>query len=121
MKVVEAAVQTQVNNEEKIVEPGNSWGRGAGWSSVMTLIELARKPDTREFSAERRDRILQQVLLRVERERERRRVLQGFAAGASAVLAAALLLKLISGGAAPPAQSSPELAGNAAAHRLVVE
>ena len=103
------------------MEPGNSWGRGAGWSSVVNLIELARKPDTRELDAERRDRILQQVLLRVEKERERRRALQGFAAGASAVLAAGLLFKLLSGGVAPPAQSSTELAGNAAVQRLVVE
>jgi hypothetical protein len=79
------------------VEPGNDWGRGDGYASVMALIELARKPDSSEWTAERRERILQQVLARVEKDRERWRWAQAFAAGASAVLAVGLLVRLMTG------------------------
>jgi hypothetical protein len=110
-----------VNSKEKIVEPGNSWERGEGWSSVMALLELARKPDASEWNVERRDRILQQVLARLEKEREQRRVVRAFAAGASTVLVVGLLARLISGGIAAQPSSSPELAGKSARQRLLAE
>jgi len=86
----------------------------------MALLALAGKPDDVEFSAERRARILQNVLARVEKDRERRRVVRAFAAGASTVLVAGLLLKLITGIAAP-VRSSPEMAGTTPAHRPAAE
>ena len=73
-----------------------------------------------EFSAERRARILQNVLARVEKDRERRRLVRAFAAGASTVLVVGLLLKLITGIAAP-ARPSPELAGTTPVHRSAAE
>ena len=79
------------------MEPGNDWGRGGEYSNVMALIELARTPDGSEWTAERRERILQQVLARVEKDRERWRWVQAFAAGASVVLAVGLLVKLMTG------------------------
>jgi len=78
------------------VEPGNSWGRGEGWSNVVHLIDLARTPDASDWDAERRDRILQRVLVRIEKDRQRRQVMRAFAAGASTVLIIGLLAKLIS-------------------------
>ena len=76
--------------------PGNSWGRGAGWSKVEELIELARRPDGSTWTRDRRARIFQQVMVRVEKDRERRRVFWAFAAGAATVLIAALLVRLLS-------------------------
>ena len=78
------------------MEPGNSWGRGEGWSNVVHLIDLARTPDASDWDAERRDRILQRVLVRIEKDRQRRQVMRAFAAGASTVLIIGLLAKLIS-------------------------
>jgi len=86
----------------------------------MALLAIAGKPDDVQFSAERRERIIQNVLARVAKDRERRRVVRAFAAGASTVVVVGLLLKLISGIAAP-ASSSPELAGTTAAHRSAAE
>ena len=112
--------------EEKIVEPGVSWGRNEGWSGrakeliELGKIEVGRKSDGSEWSAERRERIFQQVLARVERGRQRRRLLQAFAAGASTVLLVGLLIKLIGvGGAA--AERQPELAAKMAVQRLAAE
>lgn len=103
------------------MEPGNSWGRGDQWSRVRELLELARKPDVSEWSAERRERILERVLARAEKERERRRLRRAFAAGASTVLVLGVLLKLLSGTIAAPARSSPELAGKAPGQHLATE
>jgi hypothetical protein len=77
------------------VVPGNSWGRGAGWSRVEELIELARMPDGSTWTRERRARIFQQVMARLEKERERRRVFWAFAAGAATALIAGLLVMLL--------------------------
>jgi hypothetical protein len=78
------------------VELGDAWGRGEGWSNVMAaLIDLARKPDESEWNAERRDRILEKVLARVEKDRQRRQVMRAFVAVASTVLVIGLLAKLI--------------------------
>jgi hypothetical protein len=106
--------------EEMILEPGVSWGRNEGWSGEgwsgrakelieLGKIELGKRPADPEWSAEHRERIFQQVLARVERARQRRRLLQAFAAGASTVLLVGLLLKLIGGGG-PAAERPPELA-----------
>ena len=110
-----------VKREEKIVEPGVSWGWNEGWSGrAKELIELGKSPDSSEWSAERRERIFQQVLARVERGRERRRLVKAYAAGASTVLLVGLLLRLIGvGGAAQERQ--PELAGKMAMQRLATE
>ena len=102
------------------MEPGDSWGRSEHTGSIMALLAIAGKPDYAEWTAERRERILQNVLARVEKDRERRRVVRAFAAGASTVLLAGLLLKLITGIAAP-GPSSPELAGATEAHRSAAE
>lgn len=78
------------------MEPGNSWGRGEGWLNVAHLIDLAKKPDAADCDAERRDRVLQRVLVMVEKDRQRRQVMRAFAFGASTVLIIGLLAKLIS-------------------------
>jgi hypothetical protein len=117
----EIAIRCWFDRKEQIVEPGNSWGRGDQWSRVRELLELARKPDVSEWSAERRERILERVLARAEKERERRRLRRAFAAGASTVLVLGVLLKLLSGTIAAPARSSPELAGKAPGQHLATE
>ena len=87
----------------------------------MALLAMAGKPDEVELGAERRARILHNVLARVEKDRERRRLARAFAAGASTVVVVGLLLKLISGIAAP-ARSSPEFADTTTpAHRTAAE
>ena len=107
--------------EETIVEPGVSWGQNEGWSGrAKELVELGRGPDGAEWSAQRKERIFQQVLARVERGRQRRRLLRAYAAGASTVLLVGLLLRLIGIGAAPPARQ-PELASETAIQRLAAE
>jgi hypothetical protein len=85
------------------------------------LLELARKPDVSDWSAARRERILERVLARAEEERERRRLMRAFAAAASAILVLGVLLKLLGGGSAAPVRSSPELAGKAPGQRLAAE
>jgi len=103
------------------VEPGVSWGRNEGWSGrAKELIEVGRRPDGAAWSAERKEHIFQQVLARVERGRQRRRLLQAYAAGASTVLLVGLLLKLIGIGTAVPARQS-ELATETAIRRLAAE
>jgi len=109
---------TLVKREEMIVKPGDSWGWNESWTGrAKELIELGKRSEGSEWNAERRERILQQVLVRVESARERRRLLQAFAAGASTVLLVGLLLRLV--GAGGPAQvRKPELAGATAVQRL---
>jgi hypothetical protein len=117
---------TAVKREEKIVEPGVSWGGHEGWSEkAKNLIEVGRtelgkRSDGSEWSAERRERIFQQVLARVERERQRRRLLKAFAAGASTVLLVGLLFRLIGIGG-PAQERQPELVGKIAVQRLAAE
>jgi hypothetical protein len=129
---VQSCSPTLIKREETIVEPGVSWGWNEGWSGrAKELIEIgkieigkngknSKKADGSEWSAERRERIFQQVLARVERARQRRRLLQAFAAGASTVLLVGLLLRLIGVGAPPPARQ-PELAAQTAIPRLAAE
>jgi hypothetical protein len=104
--------------EEVIVEPGDSWVWNESWTGrAKELIETGKRSDGSEWSAERRERILQQVLAKVERARERGRLLQAFAAGASTVLLVGLLLRLV--GVGGPAQvCKPELVGTTAVQRL---
>jgi hypothetical protein len=110
----------QINGRRTTVEPGDSWGESEHTASIQALLALAGKPDYAEWTAERRDRILHNVLARVDKDRERRRVARAFAAGASTVVVVGLLLKLITGIAAPE-RPSPEMAGTTPAHRLVAE
>jgi hypothetical protein len=77
------------------VEPGDNWGRGEGWARVEELIEFAKRSNGSEWNADRREQILRRVLARTERAWERRRVVQAFAAGASAIVVVGLLLRLI--------------------------
>ena len=110
-----------IKREETIVEPGVSWGWNEGWSGrAKELIEVGRRPDGPEWSAEHRERIFQQVLARVERARQRRRWLQAFAAGACTVLLVGLLCRLIGVGGPAPARQ-PELAAQTAIQRLAAE
>ena len=77
------------------MEPGTSWERGEGWTKVVSLIEIARQRDWSEWTTDRKERIFQGVLAGVAQQRERRRVVRAFAAGAFTVLLVGLLLKLI--------------------------
>jgi len=82
------------------VDTGNSVDveRGVEWASVERLIELARRAHRTELSPARRARLRDEMLLRWEEERNRRRTARAFVAGASTVLLAGLLLRLVSGG-----------------------
>jgi hypothetical protein len=91
------------------VEPGNEWGNGEGWSNVVRLIELAKQAPPMTVSPERRARIIQQVMARIEKNREQRRVRLAFLAGAAAILVVGLLLKLVSVGV-PWLRSPAEMA-----------
>jgi hypothetical protein len=83
---------------EKIVEPGNGWERGEGWSKIVQLIELDRRPDPSEWNAALRERILQKVLAKVEADRQRRRLKRTFLAGAASALVVGWFLGLVSAG-----------------------
>jgi hypothetical protein len=98
------------------VEPGNSWGRGEGWSDVVALIELAKRPYPLEWSAEQRERILQKVLARVEADRARRRLKRTFLTGAATALVVGWLLGLASAGI-PWLRAPLELADKAVSQR----
>jgi hypothetical protein len=100
------------------VEPGDSLEWNESWTGrAKELIEVGKRSEGSEWSAERRERILQQVMVRVESGRKRRRMLRAFAAGASAVLLVGLLLRLV--GVGGPAQvRKPELVGATAVQRL---
>jgi hypothetical protein len=104
------------------VEPGVSWGWSEVWSErAKELIELCKKrSDGAEWSAERRERVFQQVLARVARARERRRLRQAFAAGAFTVLLVGLLLRL-TGVGGPAQERPPDLAAKLAVQRLAAE
>jgi hypothetical protein len=115
-----------VKRKETIVEPGVSWGWNEGWSGrakeliEVGKLELGKRSDGSEWSAERRERVFQQVLARVERARERRRLLKAYAAGASTVLLVGLLLRMIGLGGPAPARP-PELAAQTALQRVAAE
>jgi hypothetical protein len=80
--------------EEKSVETGNSLERGENWVTLERLIALARSAHRTELSQQRREKIREELLDRLERERDRRLMARAFAAGASTVLLVGLLLRL---------------------------
>lgn len=94
------------------MEPGIDWGKGEGWSNVVTLIELAKQAPPEPLSPERRAQIIQRIMARVEETRERSRVRRAFLAGAAAVLVLGLVLKVISIGV-PWLRSPYEMADKA--------
>ena len=103
------------------METGDSLEHDEGWESVKRLIDLAKCAEVTPLSPRRRQRIVDGLLKRLERDRIERaerqrmrtRVAGAFVAGATTTLLAGLLLKLVSGGGSPwvGAASSPELAG----------
>ena len=105
------------------MDTGNSVDveRGVEWASVERLIELARRAHRTELSPARRARLRDEMLLRWEEERNRRRTARAFVAGASTVLLAGLLLRLVSGGLPWIGQPSPPLARTPAAQHAMAE
>jgi hypothetical protein len=112
------------------VENGDSLGHDEGWESVKRLLELVKSAQEPTLSPERRqrlrDRLLQRLerdrIERAERQRMRRHIAGAFVAGASTTLLAGLLLKLVSGSALPwIGPSSAELARHQAAQHSVAE
>ena len=73
------------------------WGRGEDWARIERLLELARSAHREELSPERRERIREGLLMRLERNRIRRRRLRAIVTGASTVLLAGLLLMFVRG------------------------
>ena len=102
------------------MEPGNSWYGGEGWSDVAAMIELAKQAPAPYVSEEQRARIIQQVLARVQENRERRRVRRAFVAGAAAILLLGLALKLVSVGV-PWLRAPTEMADKAVPARSAAE
>ena len=100
------------------METGTSLEWGEDWARIEKLIALARNAHRTELTRDRKDRIRDQVLDRLERSRDRRRTVRAFAAGASTMLLAVLLLKLVSGWIG---ESPTELAGKPASQRVVAE
>jgi hypothetical protein len=91
-----------VNDEEavkkgrkkRIVETGERWERGVGWSQVVALIEIAKQPVHMEWTEAKREQIIQQMMARMDRNRLRRRVRRAVAAGLAAAALVALVLGL---------------------------
>ena len=113
------------------METGDSLEHDEGWESVKRLIDLAKCAEVTPLSPRRRQRIVDGLLQRLERDRieraerqrTRTRVAGAFVAGATTTLLAGLLLKLVSGGGSPwvGASSSPELTRPRAAQQSVTE
>ena len=112
------------------MEIGDSLEHDEGWANIKRLFELAKTAQASPLSPERRRRIRDGLLQRLqqdrieraERQRMRRRIAGAFVAGASTTLLAGLLLKLVSGGGLPWAgPSSGELARHQAAQHSVAE
>jgi len=112
------------------VETGDTVEHDEGWARVKRLIELAKNAPAPTLSPERRLRIRNGLLLRLEREqieqaqrpRIRRRIAGAFVAGATTTLLAGLLLKLITGGGLPwVGPSSAELATQQGPRHSVAE
>ena len=76
------------------METGESWGPGAGWRQVAALIEIAKQPVPMEWSAERREIVIQKMLLRMEQNRARRRARRAVTVGLAAALLVGLSLGL---------------------------
>jgi hypothetical protein len=61
----------------------------------MSLMRFVDKPDASGWDEERSERILEQVLGKVEKRRGRRQVMRAFVAGASTVVLAVLVLRMV--------------------------
>lgn len=108
------------------METGNSLESGEAcaredWARIERLIALARKAHRTELTGERRERIRDRVLDKLERTRDRRRTARAFAAGASTMLLAVLLLRLVSGALPWLGRPSTELARKPAVKHAVAE
>lgn len=112
------------------METGDKLEHDEGWESVKRLIELAKSAPALTLSPERRRRLRDELLQRLERDRieqaerqrMRRRVAGAFVAGASTMMLAGLLLKLVSGGGLfSVGPSSAALARQQAAQHSVAE
>jgi hypothetical protein len=86
-----------VVERSRAVDTGNSLERGDDWARVERLIALARSAHRTELSPERRAQIREQLLLRWEREQNRRRTVRAFLAGASTMLVVGMLIMLATG------------------------
>jgi hypothetical protein len=84
------------------------------------LIQLAKQAPPPVVSPERRARIIQQIMVRVEANREQRRVRRAFVAGAAAILVVGLVLKLVSIGV-PWLRSPAEVADTAVPSHTAAE
>lgn len=112
------------------METGSSLEHDEGWERVKKLIDLARSAHMTALTPERRQRIRQGLLERLERDRierlertrTRRLIARSFVAGASTMLLAGLVLRLVSGGGLPwIGQSSAQLERKPAAAHSVAE
>ena len=103
------------------METGTSLESGEGWASIEKLLALARSAHRQELSPARRERIREELLDRLARNRERRLMARAFIAGASTVVLAAVVLKLVSGVLPWSGRSSGELAAKPAVQRVVAE
>jgi hypothetical protein len=112
------------------VESGDRLEHDEGWENVKRLIDLAKCAEVTPLSPQRRQRVIDGLMKRLEqdrieraaRQRMRPRVAGAFLAGATTMLVAGLLLKLVSGGGSPWfGASSPELARQQAAPHSVAE
>jgi hypothetical protein len=112
------------------VEIGDSLEHDEGWENVKKLIDLAKCAHVTPLSPQRRQRVIDGLLERLqqdrieraERERMRPRLAGAFVAGATTMLLAGLLLRLVSGGGSPWfGASSPELARQQAAQHSAAQ
>ena len=77
------------------IQDSARWGAapGAEWDRLQSLLELARRAHRTEMDPERRERVRERVLARLERNRIRRRVARiVLAAGASIAMLAGLVM-----------------------------
>jgi len=112
------------------VETGDRLKHDEGWENVKKLIDLAKCAQATPLSPQRRQRVIDGLLKRLEqdrieraaRQRMRPRVAGAFVAGATTTLLAGLLLKLITGGGLPwVGPSSAELATQQGPRHSVAE
>jgi hypothetical protein len=112
------------------VETGDRLEHDEGWENIKRLIDLAKCAQVTPLSPQRRQRVIDGLMKRLERDRieqaerqrMRPRIAGAFVAGATTMLLAGLLLKLVSCGGSPWfGASSPELARQQAAQHSVAE
>ena len=112
------------------MEISDSLEHDEGWENVKKLIDLAKRAPMTPLSPQRRQRVIDGLLKRLERDRieqaerqrMRPRIAGAFVAGATTMLLAGLLLRLVIGGGSPGfGASSPELARQQAAQHSVAQ